>query len=316
MEVEIPDDSATDEAPKTEPPKNEAPKTEPPKTEAPKSEPAKSDAPKNDAPKTDAPKGDATKKEAANSERTALNRGWHVPELRAKGVFPGSPRPSQAKGRATQIAEFASFETIIAATPAPRVVKADLFSVILIVVILVIVYQIFRTLTGPKRPMQPPPGGQPWPQAPLRTGVPGMRIHVEPAADGFWIDPIGYPPGSVIHYRYLVYGAPQQSTAEVETGGRQFIYTGDPPTDIVIMQITPPPGMTPMPGQPSVWPIPIPTGGVTPGVTQYPTATPVTPIEETTGGGGDFGGEAAPSVTPEEEPSAPSAPVGGYPSAY
>jgi sulfatase modifying factor 1 len=305
VEIELADDAA-----KSEPPRSEGPKAEAPKSDAPKSEP----------PKADAPKGDAPKKEAPTGERTMLNQGWHVPELRAKGVFPGSPRPSQAQDRAIRIAEFASFEWITAAAPAPRVVKADLFSTLLIVVIIVIVYQIIRTLTsGQTRPPQPP-DQPPWPQAPPAPGVPGMRVHVEPAADGFWIDPVGYPPGSVIHYLYHVYGAPHQSTAEVETGGRQFIYTGDPPTDIAIMQIVPPSGMPPMPGQPSVWPIPIPIpmpqhGGVTPGVSGYPTSAPETPVEETTGGGGDFGGETAPSGPSAAEPSAPSAPA-GYPSAY
>jgi hypothetical protein len=184
-----------------------------------------------------------------------------------------------------------------------------MFQIILIVVIVVIAYMVIRALSAgwPRQPDQPP-----WPQAPRVPGVPETRFHVEPAADGFWIDPIGYPPGSVIHYRCYLGGMLQQSTAEVETGRRQFIYTGDPPTDIVITQILPPSGMMPPPRQPSVWPIPIPTPGTPPRVTEYPTATPATPVEETTGGG-DFGGEPTPSAAPAEEPAAP---AGGYPSAY
>jgi hypothetical protein len=128
----------------------------------------------------------------------------------------------------------------------------------------------------------------------------------------------------VIHYRCHLGGVLQQSTAEVETGRRQFIYTGDPPTEIVITQIVPPSGMTTPPRQPSVWPLPIPTPGTPPRVTEYPTATPVMPVDETTGGG-DFGGEPTSSAAPAEEPAAPSplppsapvsAPAGGYPSAY
>ena len=131
----------------------------------------------------------------------------------------------------------------------------------------------------------------------------GMRVHVQPAADGFWIDPMGYPPGSVIHYRCHLGGVLQQATAELETGRRQFIYTGDPPTDIVVTQIVPPSGMTPTPGQPSVWPIPIPTPRTPPSVAQYPTAMPVTPVDETAGGG-DFGGEPTSSAAPAEKPAA------------
>ena len=137
-----------------------------------------------------------------------------------------------------------------------------------------------------------------------------MPFHIEPAADGFWINPVGYPVGSVIHYRYHVLGAPQQSTALVETGGRQFIYTGGTPTDIMVTQITPPSGI---PDQDTSWQWTQPTGGTTP-TAQYPTARPVPP-EDTSVSGGDFGGGEEPSQpSPAEE--APSEPVGGYPSAY
>ena len=225
--------------------------------ETPKTDTPKSEPPKSETPKTDVPKDSAT-------ERKVVSR-----QVRC------------------------AFGEIL---PGQRVVKADLFSILMVIVIVVIIYQIIRTLSGGSgRPMQPPDRG-PWPQAPPGAGVPGMPVHVEPAADGFWVDPLGYPPGSVIHYRYNVFGAPQQSTAVVETGGRQFIYTGDTPTDIVVTQIVPPSGTPPMPGQPSAWPmpLPIPLPGGGPSTTQRPESLPETPAGGSWGGGGDFGGEAAP----------------------
>jgi hypothetical protein len=197
--------------------------------------------------------------------------------------------------------------------PAPRLLWAqfDFFGILLVIVIVVIIYQIIRTLSGPARQTPPPPGRRPWPPTLPPAGGQGTQVRVEPMADGFWIDPIGYPPGSVVHYRYHVFGVPRQSTAVVETGGRQFIYTGDTPTDVVVTQIVPPGGVQPLPGQPSIWPIPVPPiGGATPGVSGFPSSRPAMPADEPAGAGGSFGDEAAPS-TP-----APSSPPGGYPSAY
>jgi hypothetical protein len=186
-----------------------------------------------------------------------------------------------------------------------------LFLIVIIVIAIIIIRAISSAMSGPR---QWPPAQQPWPQAPPGPGASGMPFQIESAADGFWIHPIGYPVGSVIHYRYHTFGAPQQSTALVETGGRQFIYTGDTPSDILVTHITPPTGI---PESQTNWPWPQqPTGPGAPGTaTEYPTARPVPPEEDTSVSGGDFGGEEGPSRgAPAEE--APSAPAGGYPSAY
>jgi hypothetical protein len=180
------------------------------------------------------------------------------------------------------------------------------FILLLILIVILIIRAISSSANRPRQwPQQPQ---QPWPQRPPGPGMPGMPFNIEPAADGFWIDPAGYPVGSVIHYRYHTFGVPHQATALVDTGGRQFIYTGDTPTDIMVTQITPPSGI---PESQMPWPWPQQPSGPTT-VPEYPTARPVPPEEETSVSGGDFGGGEAPS--PAEE--APSAPAGGYPAAY
>jgi formylglycine-generating enzyme len=197
----------------------------------------------------------------------------------------------------------------------PTVVKAgfDLFGVIFAVVIAVIVFQIIKALLG--RSMQPPDRRQ-WPQQPPSQPTIGTRFHIEPAADGFWINTIGYPIGSVIHYRYQVLGAPQQSTAIVETGGRQFIYTGDSPAEIVITQIVPPEGEQPMPGTQSNWPASWPhTGRTTTSTVDYPASTSESTRDDSPISGGSFGEEPA-SSSPSPASDSSSAPSGGIPSAY
>ncbi len=187
------------------------------------------------------------------------------------------------------------------------------FLIVIVVIAIIIVRAISSTMNRPpqwpQQPQQPWPQ-QPWPQGPPAGGMPGMPFNIEPAADGFWIHPVGYPVGSVIHYRFHTFGVPHQSTALVETGGRQFIYTGDTPSDILVTNITPPSGI---PDSQTNWPWPQqPMGPGMPGTTstEYPTARPVPPEDSTPVSGGDFGGDEGPSQA------APSAPAGGYPSAY
>jgi hypothetical protein len=182
------------------------------------------------------------------------------------------------------------------------------FILLLIVIVILIIRAMSSSMSRPPQwPQQPQ---QPWPQGPPRPGTPGTPFNIEPAADGFWIHPIGYPVGSVIHYRYHTFGTPQQATAMIETGGRQFIYTGDTPTDILITNITPPSGV---PGSQTNWPWPQQQTGGTTTVTDYPTVIQPAP-DETSVSGGDFGGEGPSQTAPSEE--APSAPSGGYPAAY
>jgi hypothetical protein len=184
------------------------------------------------------------------------------------------------------------------------------FFLILIVIVFLIVRAIISSMSRPPQwpPQQPQ---QPWPQAPPPRPSPGMPFHIEPAADGFWIHPAGVPVGSVIHFRYHVFGQPRQGTAPVETGGRQFIYTGDMPADIMITNIVPPASTS---DSDSSWQWSQQSGGTT--STDYPPTRPSQP-EDTSASGGDFGGdfgggEGRPQA-PEETPSAPS---GGYPAAY
>ncbi len=185
-------------------------------------------------------------------------------------------------------------------------------SIIILIIVIVIAIIVIRAISSaasrpPQWPQQPQQPQQPWPQVPPRPGAPGMPFNIEPATDGFWIHPIGYPVGSVIYYRYHTLGVPQQSTALVETGGRQFIYTGDTPSNILITNITSPSGI---PDSQTNWPYPGQQTGGTTTVTDYPTARPVPSEPDTPVSGGDFGGDEGPSQA------TPSAPTGGYPSAY
>lgn len=195
-------------------------------------------------------------------------------------------------------------------------------NIIVIIILVVVAIIIIRAITSamnrppqwPQQPQQPwpqqPGPQQPGSQVPPVGGMPGTPLQIEPAADGFWIHPIGLPVGSVIYYRYLVLGALQQATAMVETGGRLFIYTGQMPGDIVITHIAPPTRSSD--SDPS-WQWSQNTGGGTStSATDYPTARPVQP-DDTSGGGGDFGGSEGQSSPSQDAPSTPS---GGYPSAY
>jgi len=190
---------------------------------------------------------------------------------------------------------------------APRVVKADmgLFGIVFLLIVAVIIYQVIKSLSGQMRFPQPPPGRPQWPQGSSGQGAGGSH-NIEPAADGFWIHPIGYPIGSVIYYRYQVFGAPHNATALVESGGRQFIYTGETPTDIAVTQIVPAAEILPTSEPQSNWPA---TGG------GFPASTPDMPRDDSSAGGGSFGEEPAPSF-PAPAGETPSAPSSGYPSAY
>jgi formylglycine-generating enzyme len=205
--------------------------------------------------------------------------------------------------------------------PQPRIVKAEFFTILIVIIIAIVVIQLIKAMTSSQNRPQFPPDQRQWPQPLPGSGGGGMRVHIEPAADGFWIDPIGYPVGSVIHYRYQVFGEPRHSTAMIETGGRQFIYTGDSPADLVVMQITPPASTPQMPGTQSTWPAAWPqSGGTTPPGADFPPPESAIIMDDSGGGGslgsggGSFGEESAPPSRPPA--SEPSSSFGGYPSAY
>ncbi len=63
--------------------------------------------------------------------------------------------------------------------------------------------------------------------------------------DGFWLRTDVYALGSVIDYSCILRGRTIRDSVVVETRPRQFLYTGDTPTDIKILNATPPQSLEP-----------------------------------------------------------------------
>lgn len=80
------------------------------------------------------------------------------------------------------------------------------------------------------------------PQAESRGGIlsRGTPLSSELADDGFWLLLGSTVPGSIVHYRYTVAGQTFHNTATAEAGERQFIYTGQRPDDVTILDASPP----------------------------------------------------------------------------
>ncbi len=58
--------------------------------------------------------------------------------------------------------------------------------------------------------------------------------------DGFWLNTTAYAIGSIVEYRCLLNGQPVQRSVLVQTGEKQFVYTGDFPADVRILNVAPP----------------------------------------------------------------------------
>lgn len=63
--------------------------------------------------------------------------------------------------------------------------------------------------------------------------------------DGFWLSTDVYVLGSVIDYGCVLSGRTIRDSVVVETQPRQFVYTGDSPTNIKILNATPPEAFEP-----------------------------------------------------------------------
>ena len=63
--------------------------------------------------------------------------------------------------------------------------------------------------------------------------------------DGFWLSTDAYVLGSVINYGCVLGGKTIRDSVVVETQPRQFVYTGDSPTNVKILNATPPESLEP-----------------------------------------------------------------------
>lgn len=109
--------------------------------------------------------------------------------------------------------------------------------------------------------------------------------------DGFWLNTSAYALGSIVDFRCRINGQPIQRSVVVQSEPKQFVYTGDKPADVQILNVAQPTATdhynapTPATHPPQIYP------GIIPNIFD---ATP----EETT------------------EPPASSEPFQGYPPAY
>jgi len=103
--------------------------------------------------------------------------------------------------------------------------------------------------------------------------------------DGFWLPAARFSPGTSVRYRCRVGPHLRTGSFTVQHGPRgQFVYTGDRPEDIEILEVLP----TEVPPDTDTWDEPSPSGP--------------------SGGSGDFGDKS--------EPSSGSGGAGDFPSAY
>lgn len=61
-------------------------------------------------------------------------------------------------------------------------------------------------------------------------------VGVRTAADGFWLDASQLRRGTIVRYQYLVAGAMRTGSYTTTTTGEEFIYTGEAPTGVRILQ--------------------------------------------------------------------------------
>jgi hypothetical protein len=74
----------------------------------------------------------------------------------------------------------------------------------------------------------------------LQTRQPPRIRPTQVVADGFWLHDPRIIPGSRIRYRYWSGGRARTATHRVEPGPTgQFIYTGDQPDDVEILEVMP-----------------------------------------------------------------------------
>ena len=135
---------------------------------------------------------------------------------------------------------------------APEQMRADLSPLIFLAIlaaVIVLIFRAFQRVGAGGGPLQQGPAlDRPRTPSWISTGLPaGMGLRHQTTADGFWIDTRGLARGSVIHYTYESYGAPQHGKVMVEPGDRQFVYTGQAPGQVNITQVIPADDSVPLP---------------------------------------------------------------------
>jgi hypothetical protein len=85
--------------------------------------------------------------------------------------------------------------------------------------------------------------------------------------DGFWLRTDAYALGSIIDYGCVLSGRSIRDSVVVETQPRQFVYTGDTPTDIKILNATPPDALE---SQNNYFPNPIENQNIRPSLIENP----------------------------------------------
>jgi hypothetical protein len=102
-----------------------------------------------------------------------------------------------------------------------------LFGVVAILVIVLVAMK-------PRQPNAEPPGAMggfafAQPSGPIRT-----------SDDGFWLHTASYVTGSIVFYHYFTSGHRHDGSVIVNSGGQQFVYTGNAPANVAIDRVEEP----------------------------------------------------------------------------
>jgi hypothetical protein len=74
------------------------------------------------------------------------------------------------------------------------------------------------------------------------SAAPSIDVATQLGGDGFWIVSCPFDPGSILHYRYWSNGLERAGKApfQPDADGRQFVYTGERPERVLIVQVDEP----------------------------------------------------------------------------
>lgn len=109
----------------------------------------------------------------------------------------------------------------------------------LFLVVVVIGIATLIAFTKPTRPNAEPPRAEP-PRAVGGFAFAQSSGPIRTSNDGFWLHTASYVTGSIVFYHYFILGSRHDGSVVINSGGQQFIYTGDTPANVSIDRVEEP----------------------------------------------------------------------------